>query len=436
VVTTKRLTQTDVTDRPKQNVKQWLVRVGCAHAPLLSPVVIALQALEASVIGRDHRHSTDDPWMSGRHAQVLHHEGAWQLQDLGSSNGMRVFGEPRSSAQLLDGDLFETGGTFWRFRSQAQSEALPEAPFDDVLSSLNPEFLAVAARLRRVARTRVPIMLIGASGSGKEVLARRVHELSGRSGDFVAINAAAIQSSLIASELFGVNKGAHSMAEQSRLGLIRQAESGSLLLDEIGDMPVEVQTSILRLLQESEITPVGGDRAIKVDARFICATHQDLEGLIESGRFRGDLYARLKGCRLHLPDLADRSEDIGILIARFLKRFAAEAITFSPAAYRALMMYDWPYNIRELERAIESAIAIATGGRIDLEDLPKALGAIPRPKSTQEAFCEEDQEAELRRLLESHHGNISAVARSAGRSRMQVHRWLKRFDIDPATYRK
>ena len=255
MVTTKRLTQTDVNNAPKLVPQQWLVRVGCAHGPLLDPVIIPLSQLGTTVLGRDHRHSTDDPWMSSRHAEILCAEGSWQLQDLGSSNGTRYFGEPRSRTALYDNDLFETGGTFWRFKSQALTQDLPEGPFDDVLSSLNPNFLSVADRLRRVSRTRVPIMLIGASGTGKEILARRVHELSGRSGAFHAINPSAIQPTLIASELFGVEKGAHSMAEQSRQGLIRQAESGTLLLDEIGDMPLNMQAKLLWAIQRTLLGP-------------------------------------------------------------------------------------------------------------------------------------------------------------------------------------
>jgi len=435
MVTTKRLTAEEVSARPEVPIRYWLIRVGCAHDPLLSPVIVGLDALQSLILGRDHRYSTDDPWMSSRHAEVFCLDDRWHLRDLGSSNGTRHFGEARSTTALSNGDLFETGGTFWRFRSGPLTRALPAPPYDDVLSTLNPGFQDIAERLRRVARTRVPIMLLGDSGTGKEVLARRVHELSGRSGRFTAINASAIQPNLIASELFGVEKGAHSMAERARSGLIRQADKGSLLLDEIGDMPVEVQTSILRLLQESEIVPVGGDFATKVDTRFICATHQNLEDLIDGGRFRGDLYARLKGCRLEIPRLEQRNEDIGLLIARFLKRFGAESKTFAPAAYRALMMYPWPYNVRELERCVESAIAVCASDRIERPDLPEAVIEYRDSRVSRDRGSEDDQESELRRLLSSHKGNVSAVARSSGRSRMQVHRWLKRFKVDPADYR-
>ena len=200
-------------------------------------------------------------------------------------------------------------------------------------------------------------------------------------------------------------------------------------------MPLEVQATILRLLQESEVVPVGSDKASKVDVRFICATHQDLDALIDTGEFRGDLFARLKGCRLRIPDLRERPEDLGLLIARFLRRFGAEDKTFAPAAYRALMMHAWPYNVRELERAVESAIAISQTDRIEKSDLPQALLSTMDKPEAHADISSGEREAELHRLLASHRGNVSAVARASGRSRMQIHRWLKRFRINPDDYR-
>lgn len=434
-MSTQRLTAEEMTGRVDVPNRVWLTRVGCAHDPLLAPEIVPLVPEQTLILGRDHRFATNDPWMSGRHAEIFMHDGRWNLRDLGSSNGTRHQGAPRSTGELAHGDLFETGGTFWRFHEQRLAKAVEAPKTDDVLTTLNPGFQNTISRLRRVARTRVPVMLIGSTGTGKEVLARRLHELSGRAGDFVAINTAAIQTNLIASELFGVERGAHSLAHDSRLGRVRQAHTGSLLLDEIGDMPLEVQATILRLLQESEVVPVGSDVATKVDTRFICATHQDLDSLIDSGEFRADLFARLKGCRLRIPDLYERPEDLGLLIARFLKRFGAEDKTFAPSAYRALMLYSWPYNVRELERAIESAVAISTSARIEKNDLPQAVVSVQTKPEPYADVSAHERESELRRLLASHRGNVSAVARSSGRSRMQIHRWLKRFNIDPSEYR-
>ena len=434
-MSTQRLTAEEMTGRQHVPNRVWLTRVGCAHNPLLSPEVVPLVPEQTLILGRDYRFTTDDPWMSARHAEIFAQEGRWILRDLGSSNGTRHQGTVRSSGELAHGDLFETGGTFWRFHEQRLAKEVQPPTSDDVLTTLNPAFQETISRLRRVARTRVPVMLIGSTGTGKEVLARRLHELSGRAGEFIAINTAAIQTNLIASELFGVERGAHSLAHDARTGLVRQANTGSLLLDEIGDMPLEVQATILRLLQESEVVPVGSDTPSKVDVRFICATHQDLDALIESGEFRGDLFARLKGCRLRIPDLHERPEDLGLLIARFLRRFGVEYKTFAPAAYRALMMHDWPYNVRELERAIESAVAISQTDRIEKSDLPQSLISSSSKPEIHTDVSTQGREAELRRLLASHRGNVSAVARASGRSRMQIHRWIKRFRIDPDEYR-
>lgn len=377
--------------------------------------------------------------MSGEHAVLERTEHGWQVSDIGSSNGTLVWGERRSTAMLADGDIFETGSTFWLFRSMVISDTLTlGAPDEGILGSLYPPFVNVAKRLRRVARTRVPVMLLGATGTGKEVLARAIHEGSGRDGPFLAINTAAVQQNLVASELFGVERGAHSMAEKSRIGQIRAADHGTLLLDEIGDMPLEVQVSLLRVLQESEVVPVGGDAPVKVDVRFICATHQDLDEMVESGRFRSDLYARLKGTSLEIPTLEERVDDMGLLIARFLARFDADDLTFSPAAYRALLVYTWPLNIRELEKAVETGIALCDGDRIELEHLPEEVRSYEPPRAKQTprtGTSDEVRHRELIRLLTAHGGNVSAVARSMGYSRMQVHRWLKQLQVDPSDYR-
>ncbi|MCK6546124.1 sigma 54-interacting transcriptional regulator [Myxococcota bacterium] len=434
--------------------RPWLVRVGSAGRPLGLPELIPLDDVSRLVLGRmdegrerrapvPGRIEVPDPWMSGEHAEVSLTSEGWQLRDLGSSNGTLIWGTRRSTALLADGDLFETGGTFWLFRSMVTPEELPRVPADGVLGSLQPAYVEMASRLRRVARTRVPVMLLGATGTGKEVLARELHRLSNRTGPFVAINTAAIQKTLVASELFGVEKGAHSTADEARIGQIRAANGGTILLDEIGDMPLEVQVSLLRVLQESEVLPVGGTTPVKVDVRIVCATHQDLAQMVASGAFRADLYARIKGASLDVPTLEDRAEDLGLLIARFLARYGGEELTFSTAAYRALVQYHWPLNVRELEKVIETGVALATHRRIELDHLPREVAAYKPPEARgRESVPSSGDEApddalqrEIVRLMTVHKGNVSRVARSMGRSRMQVHRWLKRLAVDPDQFR-
>jgi DNA-binding NtrC family response regulator len=420
----------------------WLVRIGCASDPLSAPAIVPLDGKTRLVLGRRDsdrlpeagRFESADPWMSGDHVALERSEDGWELQDLGSSNGTLIFGQRRTLSGLADGDLFETGGTFWIFHHQPGEVPGPIAP--GPLGSISPAFLAVTERLRRIARTKVPVLIEGATGTGKEVLARSLHELSGREGPFLAINTAAIQTTLVAAELFGVERGAHSLAERARPGQVRAADKGTLLLDEIGDMPLEVQASLLRVLQESEVLPVGGDVPIKVDVRFVCATHQDLPQLVQSGRFRADLYARLKGTVLEVPSLVDRPEDIGVLITRILDKLGASDVVLTPAAYRALILYRWPLNVRELEKALETALALCERGRIELEHFPQEVQeALPTPSRPPEAVDGQSRQQELLRLLELHRGNVTAVARSMGYSRVMVHRWLKQMQIDPATFR-
>lgn len=434
-------------EREPRLPRTWLVRIGSARDPLSPPAVIELGEEGRLVLGRrDHprdepgRFESVDPSMSARHAALEGRDGGHELTDLGSSNGTLVMGQPRSRHLLSDGDVFETGSTFWLYRRAVISATgVPLDGPDPILGSLQVDLRAAARRVARIGRTRVPVTVLGSTGTGKEVVARALHRLSGKTGPFIPINTAAVQSNLVASELFGVVKGAHSTADRDRQGQIRAADGGTVLLDEIGDMPLEVQVSLLRVLQESEVLPVGGDIPIKVDVRFICATHQDIPSMVEEGRFRADLFARLKGTVIAIPDLAERVEDLGLLVGRFLERFGARDLAFTPASYRALLAYPWPLNVRELEKAVETAIALCDGDRIELEHLPPEVTgyAEKRAKSqSRDRPPAEQREQELIRLLTAHRGNVSAVARSMGYSRMQVHRWLQKLDLDPADYRR
>jgi len=447
VARTERIQEQVGAQEDPRKPRSWLIQVGSARDPRQASQVIRLEGRTRLVLGRQDGPVSGDPdriecpdrWMSGDHAVLEPTAQGWLLSDLGSSNGTLVWGQARSTHVLDDGDVFETGSTFWIFRSGVlTAEEVPGPLPDPILSSMHPDLTGIGVRLARVARTRVPVMLFGATGTGKEVLAKAIHARSGRTGPFIAINTAAVQTNLVASELFGVERGAHSMAERSRTGQIRSAQGGTVLLDEIGDMPLEVQVSLLRVLQEQEVMPVGGDAPIKIDVRFICATHQDLSEMVEQGKFRSDLYARLKGATFDIPKLNERREDIGHLIKVFLERSGAPDLDLSPAAYRAMINYDWPLNVRELEKVIETAVALGGGERIEVEHLPAELRTYVPERTKQQSRGPEDDEAkqrELVRLLTAHGGNVSAVARSMGYSRMQVHRWLKQLELNPDDYR-
>jgi DNA-binding NtrC family response regulator len=307
------------------------------------------------------------------------------------------------------------------------------------LATLSPSLAAHFDELARLAKSSVNIALCGPSGSGKEVVARALHTLSGRPGPFVAVNCGALPDELVESELFGHRKGAFSGALEDRAGLIRTAHGGTLLLDEVGDLPLDAQPALLRVLQEREVLPVGGSKPLPVDLRVISATHRKLEQLSEKGLFRDDLRARLTGYRAELPPLVARREDLGLLITALIHRLAP-ARTFSVqlgiTAARALFAYDWPLNVRELEKALETALVLSDSGVIELTHLPPELREPASRKKTPPAEEQDDaRKAELEALLRQHAGNISAVARSMGKARMQIQRWLARYELDPRTYR-
>jgi DNA-binding NtrC family response regulator len=361
-----------------------------------------------------------------------------------------VRGQRVSRTSLKDGDVLELGQSFFLFRDRvpskrtlaiAQTWTALEAPRPQLVTFLGP--LAESFdHLAKVAPTSVPVMILGESGTGKELAARAVHELSGRRGAFVAVNCGAIPEHLVESELFGAMKGAYSGATEDRIGLIRAAHGGTLFLDEIGDLPEASQVAFLRVLQQREVVPVGGTSPVHVDFRLVVATHRDLEAAVERGDFREDLLARIAGLSVRLPPLRDRREDLGILMARLLAK--APSVAFTPKAARALLGHDFPQNVRELERALELSVALSGGKPIEIAHLPEAIrdgqeksGDLEAPADPMPALEPEDEERkkELVALLEKHAGNVAAVARDMGKARMQIHRWLRRYGINPSAFR-
>ncbi|AUX69829.1 PEP-CTERM-box response regulator transcription factor [Porphyrobacter sp. HT-58-2] len=298
-----------------------------------------------------------------------------------------------------------------------------------------PEMVKVARTIERVARTNVSVMLLGASGTGKELLARGLHDASDRaSGPFVAINCAAIPENLLESELFGHEKGAFTGAVKTTEGKIESANGGTLFLDEVGDIPLPLQVKLLRFLQERTIERVGGRRAIPVDVRIVCATHQDLEGMIQQGLFREDLFYRLAEIVVRIPGLAERFGDPVLLAKVFLKRFAAEmnpAVTgFAPDALAAIDAHDWPGNVRELENRVKRAVIMADGKLVGAEDLDFGKGEdedadVLNLKAAREAA---DRRV-IRHALARSEGNISSTAKLLGISRPTLYDLLKQYDL-------
>jgi two-component system NtrC family response regulator len=298
----------------------------------------------------------------------------------------------------------------------------------------SPEMALVTRTLERVAPANVAVMLLGASGTGKEVLARGIHDASPRArGRFVAINCAAIPETLLESELFGHEKGAFTGAIKTTEGKIEQAAGGTLFLDEIGDVPLTLQVKLLRFLQERVIERVGGRKAIPVDTRIVCATHQDVDAMVATGRFREDLYYRLAEIVVRIPSLAERSGDAALLARHFLAKYArtmnAGVTGLAPDARAAIDGWSWPGNVRELENRIKRAVIMADGKLITAADLDLGGTADTADGLNLRAAREVADRKAIRRALSRAGGNISSASRLLGISRPTLYDLLKSYDL-------
>ncbi len=298
-----------------------------------------------------------------------------------------------------------------------------------------PEMTKVARMIERVANTGVSVMLLGASGTGKELLARGLHHSSDRRDKaFVAINCAAIPENLLESELFGHEKGSFTGAVKTTEGKIEQAHGGTLFLDEVGDIPMPLQVKLLRFLQERTIERIGGRKAIEVDTRIVCATHQDLEAMIGQGTFREDLFYRLAEIVVKIPTLAERPGDAVLLAKAFLKRFAEEMNPqvkgFAPDALAAIDGWNWPGNVRELENRVKRAVIMTDGKLINAEDLDlSSAGEQDSEVLNLKSARELADRRVIRHALARSEGNISNSARLLGISRPTLYDLLKQYDL-------
>jgi len=286
----------------------------------------------------------------------------------------------------------------------------------------------------KAAQSEAPVMIYGQSGTGKELAARAIHDLGRRKeGPFVQLNCAALNESLLESELFGHVKGAFTGAYRHREGRFEAAHGGDIFLDEVGDLPLSIQVKLLRVLESKQFERVGDNRPISVDVRFICATHRDLAELVARGEFRQDLFFRINVIPIHLPPLSQRLEDLPLLIEEFIGRLRArsgKAITgLSPEAMKIMTDYAWPGNVRELKAALEYAFVIAEAGLIGPEQLPEHLLA-GRPRPSRPARAAADPRAALIEALRRSEGNKSQAARLLGVSRDTVSNRMRKYGLD------
>jgi DNA-binding NtrC family response regulator len=293
---------------------------------------------------------------------------------------------------------------------------------------------ALVRTVERVAPSDVSILITGESGAGKEVIADLIHTLSPRSkGPFVKINCAALPRELIESELFGSVKGAFTGAQADREGLFRQADGGTLLLDELAEMPVDTQTKLLRVLQEREYRPVGGRQSFKVDVRIVASTNLEVDVAIRAGKLREDLYYRISTITVHLPPLRERADDIVPLANSFLKRFASQAgrtITgFTPAAAEKLRAFDWPGNVRQLQNEIQRAVLMSDESLVDVGDLSIAHEPLLDDEASSLTLLEGMERQTIVQMLKETNGNKLETAKRLGIGRQTLYNKIKAYNI-------
>ncbi len=381
----------------------------------------------ATVIGRDVADGicVEDGRMSRVHSRIV-----WDAQakchrvgDGNSTNGTFLNSKRVESAALNPGDVIRSGDTLFVYG------------FGDAMK-------LVATKAKRAATSNLTVLLLGETGSGKEVLARAIHNASGRPGPFVPVNCGGLPRELIASELFGHVKGAFSGAQSSRRGVFAAAEGGTLFLDELGELPLQLQPLLLRAVEQRAIRPVGADHEIPVDVRLIVATNVDLETAAKNGTFREDLYARVAQIVLRVPPLRERRVDVLPLLTEFAK---PESTRVTADAAEALLLWHWPYNVRELKSLTEMFTALSLpGAPLELsfleENCPAMVELLDHPENPPPSRGPSSRRGGVERqalrdaLIEAK-GNVSAAASALGTTRTQIYRWMKLYGFTAENFR-
>jgi DNA-binding NtrC family response regulator len=393
-----------------------------------------------------------DPHVSNRHAELFRTPAGIVLRDLGSSNGTRIANIAIKEVVLSSGTEITVGTTKLRFETGTalgKLDRLANEPVrDDELAGVPACFghavgssaamRRIFALLGRIAPTDLTITLTGETGTGKEVMARAVHDVGPRaSGPFVVFDCAAAPPSLIESELFGHQKGAFTSAVAARAGVFERAHRGTLFIDEIGELPLDLQPKLLRALEQRQVQRVGGG-TVSFDVRIVAATNRNLSSQVQAGAFRQDLYFRLSTAILQLPPLRDHLEDLPELIALFMAQMGRE-LTLSPPALALLRAHDWPGNVRELRNVIKAAAALARGPELGVKDLvffqprhearavpPLVVGPMSSGTSAPQSL-QEHEKAAIQQALQAHGGNRTRAARSLGIAISTLYTKIKKY---------
>lgn len=394
----------------------------------------------------------DKPTVSAVHAEVIATQQGFRLRDLGSTNGTSVNGIRVLDAFVKDGAKIVVGDVELELRigRDVVNQPLSAATELNGAVGTSAAMRAVFSRIERVAKTDATVLIHGETGTGKEVTAWAIYEASKRANQpFVVVDCAAIARTLIESELFGHEKGAFTGADKRRIGAFERAHGGTIFLDELGELELELQPKLLRVLERREVQRLGGDKPIPVDVRIIAATNRDLRSMVARREFREDLYYRLAVVTLELTPLRERKEDIPILIDHFLKGLQLDRQALPEGAVERFLEHTWPGNARELKNAVERAVVLGEARVLGASsssqtglasstsetDGEGVAGSFvidaERPYKEQKADVIADfEERYVRQLIKLHKGNVSAAARIAGIDRMSLHKIIERYGLD------
>jgi len=437
----------------------------CRIEVLTGPDAGLIRDVEAPVIRIGARRGNDvqlsDSKVSGLHCEIRLDDRGYRLRDLDSTNGTYVSSLRINDVYIVAGSQIALGGTRLKFDPLGESVEIELADTDRYGSMIgrSVKMRELFARLEKLARTDTTVLVTGETGAGKELVAEALHDNSPREkGPFVVLDCGSIPPNLIESELFGHERGAFTGATGSYAGAFERANGGTVFLDEIGELPLNMQPKLLRVLERKEVRRVGGTKTIEVDVRIVAATNRDLGVEVNRGRFREDLYYRLAVARVHVPPLRDRKDDLPLLIDHILATTpGGEAAQIAQETIDLMQKHDWPGNVRELRNVIERAVLLAESPENE-DSLRRAPAPVPRSepsvtvtpsqtatstdaqmtvpvdvtipfKMAKQNVISEFERRYISRLLAQHDGNISAAARAAGIDRMSIHKMLHRLGL-------